>query len=179
MNLDEIIKQVARDVDDTPENGDVIAWVNRALADLTPIANKEKEVTLSSDQLPADCFELIHVLVNGMPAYRLSMNDMQSEGYKLWGNTITLQNLTGPIKLFYYQNLPKVKYLNDVPQIEEAYHDLFVYYAIGHLQFKEEDYEDRSDIMQKYYARKEEYRNRNQTEKNKGKRRVVSEKVSW
>ena len=42
VNLQELILQVNRDVDDIFENGDIQHWLNRALDDITPIARIEK-----------------------------------------------------------------------------------------------------------------------------------------
>ena len=46
MNLQELILQVNRDVDDIFENGDIQHWLNRALDDITPIARIEKRAML-------------------------------------------------------------------------------------------------------------------------------------
>ena len=46
VNLQELILQVNRDVDDIFENGDIQHWLNRALDDITPIARIEKRKSL-------------------------------------------------------------------------------------------------------------------------------------
>jgi len=178
MNVDEIIKQVTRDVDNSPENGDIVAWINRALADLTPIAKKEKMLLLdATNQIPIDCFEIKHIFVNDRFLNKLDIEDNNGIGYKVWGNAITLQNITGPIQLYYYRTLAKVFYNTDIPEIEEPYHDLLVYYAIGHLQFKDEDYEDRADMLQqRYMPRKAEYK---AFIDRRNKKSSVKSKVKW
>jgi len=44
------------------------------------------------------------------------------------------------------------------PELESFFRDMLVYYAIGHLQFKEEDYDERPDRLNRYYQRKQEYK---------------------
>lgn len=46
---------------------------------------------------------------------------------------------------------------NSETELEEMFHDLLVEYAIGKLQFQEEDYDERPDRMNQFYQRKQEY----------------------
>jgi hypothetical protein len=46
MNLEQIIEEINKDLDDTFDNGELIGWINRCIDDLTPFA-KIKKVLLS------------------------------------------------------------------------------------------------------------------------------------
>lgn len=42
-------------------------------------------------------------------------------------------------------------------ELEEYFHDMLIDYAIGKLQFQEEDYDERPDRMNRFNIRKQEY----------------------
>lgn len=46
---------------------------------------------------------------------------------------------------------------NSVPELESHFRDLLIDYAISQLQFKEEDYDERPDRINRYLQRKREY----------------------
>lgn len=175
MKTSDIILQVNRDLDEDYGNGDIIDWINRCIDDLAPIAKKEAQTsftitTANSYALPIDFLEMVDVLTvktdlnnnkERKTLTQLQQRDYDSVGYKVWGNALSTQNAldTGSIDVYYYK---KPAYLSTtnldaVPDIEESYHDLFILYAIGHMQFTEEDYDDRQDMLQRYYQRKAEY----------------------
>lgn len=169
MKLSEIIKQVNRDVDESYSNADITEWINRGLDDLTPIAKKQAKTTYTitsanSYALPSDLHKVDFVLVktDATTEYDpLSQRDTESTGYKMWGGNLSLQNgpTGGSIDLYYYKRLKQLTTTNidEEPEIEKEYHDLLIFFAIGNMQFKEEDYDDRPDMLQRYALRKAEY----------------------
>ncbi|MED1948993.1 hypothetical protein [Brevibacillus centrosporus] len=177
MQLSDIIRQVNRDLDEDYSNGDIIDWINRCIDDLAPIAKKEAKTTFAIDSnnsytMPTDFLEFVDVLtVKADPdnaanrhytvLTQLPQQDYTSTGFKYWAGTLSLQNppSEGTIEVFYNAKpaYMAATNLNAVPQIDESFHDLFILYAIGQLQFTEEDYDDRPDTLNRYYARKAEF----------------------
>jgi hypothetical protein len=172
MKLSDIIRQVNRDLDEDYSNADIVDWINRCIDDLAPIAKKEAKVTFTIDSnnsytLPTDFLEFVDVLTvtNGNKQYtiltQLPQRDYTSTGYKYWAGVLSLQNPpeSGAIEVYYYRKpaYMSTTNLDAVPEIDEAFHDLFILYAVGHMQFTEEDYDDRPDALQRYYNRKAEF----------------------
>lgn len=175
MKLSDIIRQVNRDLDEDYENGDIIDWINRCIDDLAPIAKKEAKATFSittenSYPLPADFLEMVEVQTvktgeDGRKEHRtltqVQQRDYDSMGYKIWAGTLSTQKAidVGEIELYYYR---KPSYLSSTnmdaePEIDSSFHDMFILYAVGHMQFTEEEYDGRPDMLTRYYQRKDEY----------------------
>lgn len=177
MKTSNIILQVNRDLDEDYGNGDIVDWINRCIDDLAPIAKKEAKATFTitsanSYTLPTDFLEMVEVLTvktdvadptkkEHKTLTQIQQRDYDSVGYKIWAGSLSTQNAleSGEIEVYYYK---KPAYLSTtnldaVPEIEEAFHDLFILYAVGQIQFTEEDYDDRPDALSRYYQRKDEY----------------------
>ena len=159
MNLQELILQVNRDVDDMFENGDIQHWLNRALDDITPIARIEKKVTLTYPYtLPNDVQDMERVMQTNKVFPRIPVGEEHQQGYWVWGNELMLQGGNQqPIEVYYYKKLCHLKGMEDIPEIDSPYHDLLILYAVGQLQFMDGDYADRPDRMQRYEQRRQQY----------------------
>lgn len=172
-------------MDEGYSNGDITDWVNRALADLTPIAKKQAKQTYTVTSantytLPTNYFDFAYI-TSGQERYDiLPEGDFSNVGIKIWGDEFEFQLAPGltSFTLFYYRKLSPLSTTNmqGVPEIDDQYHDLFIYYARGQMQYTEEDYDDRYDSLQKYQQRKEEFAQYMQ--KRQRKVRTV-EKVVW
>jgi hypothetical protein len=178
MKLNDIVRQVNRDIDDQYDLIDVMDWVNRALDDLTPAAKRQATAVLDDSLiLPDDLQELLFVSSNYQFLKKLSIEDEYGEGYKVWGNSLILQNVdTGPVTIYYYRKLNHVANGDDIPELEEQFHDLLVYFCLGSVQFFDEDYEERPDSFLRYENRKKEYV---QFIEKRGRKGRVTEKVIW
>jgi hypothetical protein len=69
MNLNDIMKQVNRDIDDQYIIDDIRDWVNRCLDELTPFAKKESMATTDANntnvyELPSDLFEIAFIKIH-------------------------------------------------------------------------------------------------------------------
>ena len=162
MNLSEMIAAVNRDIDDDVDSGDITSWLNRCLDELTPITRLEaKYVTpiTPAVTLPSDVFEIVLMLADDKEIYRVATRDKHTKGYKIWGKEITLQNapLEGFLEVYYYKRLSHLENEDDVPEIEPAFHDLLVLYAIAMSQYADEEPERQVDAMNRYLARRQEY----------------------
>ncbi|UYX53358.1 hypothetical protein M3Y14_04175 [Bacillus thuringiensis] len=159
MNLQELILQVNRDVDDIFENGDIQHWLNRALDDITPIARSEKRVVLQYPYtLPNDVQDMERVMQTNKIFPRIPVGEQYQQGYWVWGNELVIQGGNQqPIEVYYYKKLCHLKGMDDVPEIDSPYHDLLILYAVGQLQFMDGDYGDRPDSMQRYEQRRQQY----------------------
>jgi hypothetical protein len=164
MNLEQITDEINKDLDDTVDSEDVLGWINRCVDDLSPIAKQESKQTIeitttNSYELPEDLGELVLVLVNGEPYEAVVIGDSTSIGYQLWGKSLSLRNgaESGQIELFYYQRLAHLAETEDVPAIDEAFHDLFILYTVGHHQFADDEVERQNDALSRYYRRKNEF----------------------
>jgi hypothetical protein len=167
VNLTDITKQVLRDIDDSYGNGDVKEWINRGIDDLTPVAKKEAKATLTHPYvLPTDLHKIAFI----------KQNNIKVE-FDQWGDEITLKDGNkDPIDLYYYKRLTKLQNADDVPDFEEEYHDLLILYALGQIQFHDEDYEDRPDSLGRYAQRKLEFQQYRERKRSKGR---VTQKVVW
>ena len=145
VNLQELILQVNRDVDDIFENGDIQHWLNRALDDITPIARIEKKVTLTYPYtLPNDVQDMERVMQTNKVFPRIPVGEQSQQGYWVWGNELMIPGGNQqPIEVYYYKKLSHLKGMEDVPEIDSPYHDLLILYAVGQLQFMDGDYGDR------------------------------------
>ena len=164
MNLEQIIEEVNRDLDDTLENEAVIGWVNRCIDDLTPLAKKEALLItdaniLNSYDLPEDLHEIGFVVADDTEYERIAFNDNANKGFKIWANTLFLQPAvsSGSVQLYYYKKLAHVAETEDIPEIEEQFHDLFVLYTVAYNQFMEEEPEKQADAMNRYNMRKRDF----------------------
>jgi hypothetical protein len=177
MKINDILRQVNRDIDDQYNLQDVIDWVNRCLDDLTPIAKRQATAVLNAPYtLPINTHELLFVSHHNQFLKKLSIGDAYSDGYKQWGDSLTLQNLEpSPLTIYYHRKLAKVANGDDIPDLEEEFHDLLVYFCLGSMQFYDEDYE-RPDSFGRYQARKQEYI---QYIDKRDRKKRVSEKVIW
>jgi hypothetical protein len=157
MNLEQIINEINKDLDDTQNNGDLIGWINRCMDDLSPIAKKEGKKTaevspLNAYELPKDVMEVVSVIVN--------KEEYDRTQYIVWGNVLSLTTEldSGTIDLYYYRRLVNLTGATDeIPEIEPSFHDLFVLYTIAHQQFMEDEPERELDAMERYRKRKSEY----------------------
>jgi hypothetical protein len=164
MNLEQIIEEINKDIDDTIDNTDLIGWINRCVDDISPIAkNQGKQVveitSINAYELPDDLEELVLVMVNGEPYESVSISDTTSSGYKVWENVLSLQKgpESGQIELFYHGRLNHLEESEDIPSIDAAFHDLFILYTVGHQQFADDEPERQNDALTRYYRRKNEF----------------------
>lgn len=162
MNLEQLIDEVNKDLDDSLDSGDITAWLNRALDDLTPITRKEAKYSTDISShviLPEDLFEIAFILADGSEFRNVPIRNNSNSGYKVWGNELTLQNApeSGILEVFYYKRLAHLEDSSDIPEIDPAYHDLLVLYATALSQYAEEEPERQMDAMNRYFNRKREY----------------------
>lgn len=170
MKVSDIIRQVNRNI--KASNGDILDLINRCLGDLALLVKKESStnytiVSGNSYALPADFHELVDVVMvntaNTDKQYTvlqpLKKTDYTNKGYKIWGGNLSLQNGldSGEIDFFYYRKLTQITTTDQIPEVDEPYHDLFIHYTLGNLQYMEDDYEFRPDALGRYYQRKDEY----------------------
>jgi hypothetical protein len=167
VNLTDLTKQINRDIDDSYSNGDIKEWINRGIDDITPVAKKEARTTLTYPYvLPADLHKIAFIKVNGVKVE-----------YDQWGDEITpKEGNQNPIDLYYYKRLTKLQNADDVPDFEEEYHDLLILYALGQIQYHDEDYDDRPDALNRYAQRKLEFQQYRERKRSRGR---VMEKVVW
>jgi hypothetical protein len=165
MNLQQIINEVNKDVDDTLENGDLIGWINRCMDDLAPYAQYQKSTTVSlvTDQkeydLPSDIQKLLY-LVDEYPMNQVQMKDFVSTGFKLWGSKLILQptpSQTGSLDLYYEAKLPYLSNLSDIPVIPSQFHDLFILYTIAKAQYRQDEEARQMNAMSEYNQRKNDF----------------------
>ncbi|MBH0328264.1 hypothetical protein ABH14_00360 [Brevibacillus brevis] len=185
MQLVDIIRQVRRDLEEEPDADDIVDWANRCLDDLTSIVKKEAKQTYTIDSnnaypLPPDFHDFAYLIIGGEQYYPVTQDDFRTRGFKVWGGTLSIQEgpTTGTMEFYYFRKLARLTTTNTAaePEIDEPFHDLLILYAVGQLQFTEEDYDDRPDFMQRYYARKVEYSNYVMKKRRKGR---TIEKVVW
>lgn len=166
MKYSEIIAQINLDMDESYDNGDVIGWLNGCTRDLTPIAKKESKVVfpiVSSNTytIPTDLHELHAVMIGDAEYNSLSVRDKTATGYTVWGTELTMKNgpQDGELEIYYYRRLPEITaaQLDQEPEIEPEFHDLYVLYGRAQMQFAEEEEEGRTSSMQLYNQRKREY----------------------
>lgn len=163
MNLKELRTEVNKDIDDQLNNADINGWINRALDDLSQFARYKKKVTINvvngvSDYLlPTD---LLDVLIVGQNVPVLSLNDFTSNGYKLVGDTLTLQPVpteSYTMDVIYIAPLPHVSNDDDVPAIPTNFHNLLVLYAVAKAKYADEEESMQMNAMNEYQSRKQDF----------------------
>lgn len=159
-------------MDDSYNNTDIIDWFNRCLDDLSLYIKKQAKQTYSVDitnnyPLPTDYIDLVDVvLINAdnsntlyEPLRDIQIRDYNSKGYKLWANAFSIQKgpESGSIDVYYYRKPNKLVNADDVPEIEEQYHDLLILFAIAHSQYMDDEPQRQADAMNRYNIRKQEF----------------------
>jgi hypothetical protein len=166
MNLQEIIDEINKDVDDELENEDIVGWVNRCLDDLTPVARYQKLMTITTTSgvntysLPSDLTKVVQVVDNTTPLNPLNVSDFNKDGYKVFANQLILQPTPEDereITLYYEGNLPYLTEASDVPVIHSSFHDLFVLYTVARFMYKDDETYRKSDAFAEYVQRKREF----------------------
>ncbi|WNS74236.1 hypothetical protein RRV45_15100 [Bacillus sp. DTU_2020_1000418_1_SI_GHA_SEK_038] len=165
MNLQELIKEVNKDNDDSLSNADATQWINRALDDLTPVAKYKKTaaIQLVSGQNQYECPSDIHkieLIIDEQELSEIPLKDRTSRGYKKWGNDLTIQptpDTSGELTLYYYAKLPHLANSDDVPTIPSYYHDLLVLFTVAKAKYKEEEPEMQLNAWNEYLAKKREF----------------------
>lgn len=174
MNLQQILNEINKDIDDTLDNADLIGWVNRAMDIASTVAPYEKRTTLVFEDgvgdypMPSDFLKLYHVIGTNGELPLLKLTDRTSAGYKRWGNTIGFQNIDETsVDIYYHARLPHLVNMDDEPVIPPQFHDLFVLYAVGRAKYKDEEesmqnnvfgeFSRRIEDLRKYYAQQETY----------------------
>lgn len=162
MNLDQLVDEVNKDLDESLDAGEITAWFNRALDDLSPITKKETKYSVeisSSITLPDDLLEIVFVMADDSELYPVQIQDKTSKGYKVWGNELTLQNApeSGLLEVYYYKRLSHLSESEDIPEIESSFHDLLILYAVAHYRYADEEPELQMNAMNRYFQRKQEY----------------------
>jgi hypothetical protein len=165
MNLKDIRAEVNKDIDDQLNNADINGWVNRALDDLTPFAQFKKKtiITLTNGvtdyTLPDDFMDVVNVKVD-CGLRRLPLNDFDSSGYKVIGNTLSLQNTNTNsliLELIYIATLPHLLNDDDVPMIPANFHHLLVLYAVAKAKYADEEQGMQMSAMNEYESRKNDF----------------------
>lgn len=166
MNLEQIINEVNKDLDDTLDNADIIGWVNRSIDDLTTHANYQKSAVISvivgqkEYELPDDLVSIYQVFDTDKALERVY--DTQSKGYRIWGNKLILQpapDQNKEIDLYYFANLPHLKDPEDVPAFSSQFHDLLVLYAVGRAKYQDEEEGMQMNAISDYQERKRAFVN--------------------
>lgn len=166
MNLQEIISEINKNVDDELDNSESIGWINRCMEELTPIANNQSITTLDTfaDQsqydLPTDFINVEQVIYGGTALRQVALSDTRTCGYKIYANKIILQPAPtedGSLDLYYESNLPYLSDLEDIPQIPVFFHDLFVLYAMTKFMYKDDELTRKADAQSDYNIRKREF----------------------
>jgi hypothetical protein len=166
MNLQEIIDEVNKNVDDELDNIDVIGWVNRCIDDLTPVARYQKIYPITTQDgvntysLPSDLTKIVQLTDNTCTLSPLNMSDLKRNGYKVFANQLILQPTPDDARqltLYYEGNLPYLENMDDVPVIHQSFHDLFVLYAMLKFMYKDDEAARKADAQSEYIARKRDF----------------------
>lgn len=165
MNLQQILNEVNKDIDDSLETGTLIGWINRALDIASPIAKYQQRITLLFEynkgdyDLPDDLIRLAHVIGTQRTYEEIPLLDNEGTGYKMWGNTIGFQNLNEPaVEMYYYAYYPHLQNLEDVPALPSIFHDLLVLYAVGRARYQDEEENLQALAMREFVQRLDEFR---------------------
>jgi hypothetical protein len=166
MNLEQLINEINKDLDDSLENEELLGWINRCMDDLSPIAQYQKSAAISLvvDQkeydLPSDYIRLVEFINGDVPLSRVTLKDFSSTGYKLWGNKLILQptpDQEGTCDLYYEAKLPYLVNLEDEPQIPSQFHDLFIHYTVARARYQDEEENLQLGAWSEYKKRKDEF----------------------
>lgn len=163
MNLEQLREAINRDIDDDLSSDELNGWINRALDDLSLVAEYTKKVTLNviegvtDYELPSD---ILKILVVGKNIRKLPINDFHSLGYKIIQDTLTLQpepTEAQTIDVVYTAPLPHLENNEDVPKIPSNFHNLIVLYVVGRHEFQDEEYEPKTLADSEYDTKKSEF----------------------
>jgi hypothetical protein len=165
MNLEQLIAEINKDLDDELDNAELTGWINRCMDDLSPHANLQKSAVISlfTDQkeydLPSDYMRLFQ-LVDTYPMNQVQMRDFISTGFKLWGNKLIIQPTPlneGTLDLYYEAKLPYLVNVEDEPAIPSQFHDLFILYTIARRQYQDDEEALQMNVWTDYQRRKSEF----------------------
>jgi hypothetical protein len=175
MNLQEIIAEVNKNVDDELDNTEIIGWINRCIEDLTPIANLQSITTIPiyadvpQYDLPIDLVEVVQVVKDNQLLKQLPLSDLVNCGYKLYNNNTKLilqsltfsddENVESSVDVYYKSALPYLSDMEDIPQIPLFFHDLFVLFATAKFKFQDQDSEYLQLAANTYESRKRDFIN--------------------
>lgn len=166
LNLEEILNEINKDIDDTIDAGDLIGWVNRALDIASTVDKYEQRVTLLFDEgvsdyaLPDDLIKLMYVFGTEGKYEELPLDDYTSTGYKQWGNVIGFQNVNeASVDLYYHAYYPHLVNMEDVPALPVPFHDLLILYTVARARYKDEEESLEADAMNEFNRRLVEFRN--------------------
>lgn len=163
MNLKELRTEINKDIDDQLNNADINGWINRALDDLSIFARYKKKVMIdvkngvSDYQLPTDLLDIV-IVGNNLPG--LPLNDFHRTGYKVIGDTLSLQptpSKDDTIQLIYTATLPHVSNDDDVPAIPESFHNLLILYAVSKYKYADEELDYVMNTTSEYEQRKSDF----------------------
>lgn len=162
MNLRQMISEVNKDIDDQLNNADIIGWLNRGLDDLTLAARYKRKVTITlvdgqtDYTLPADFLDIVSM--DGS-ILKLDLDDYTGIGYKIIGNTLSLQPapVNGVLNYIYLATLPRLANDDDTPVIPQNFHDLPVLYAVSKAKYADEEESMQLNAWNEYQAKKEAF----------------------
>lgn len=106
--LTNLITEASTLTDETYDNQKWVEWFNHGIDDISEVANIEGSTTLTSVggvfTLPEDYISVIMMTGDSGALSRVEIPDTTSTGYKIIGNTFTLQNDTSAsVVLVYYK----------------------------------------------------------------------------
>lgn len=165
MNLQQLIEEINKDLDDTLEDEDLIGWINRCMDELSPYATFQKNAVISlaigqkEYDLPNDYLRLKY-LVDEYPLDQVRMKDFVSVGFKLWGNKLIFQptpTTEKDLDLYYEGKLPYLSKPEDEPQIPSQFHDLFILYTVAKARYQDEEESLQMNAWNEYKKRKEDF----------------------
>jgi hypothetical protein len=166
MNLEQIIEEINKDLDDTFDNGELIGWINRCVDDLTPFAKSQKSAVISlvsgqkTYDVPTDFMKMAALIDTVGALYEVPLRDFNSPGYKLFGNQLIIQPTPTENKeldLYYEGTLPHLVELTDEPQIPSQFHDLFILYTVAKRQYQDDEEARQMNAWSDYQSRKSDF----------------------
>jgi hypothetical protein len=166
MNLEQIIEEINKDLDDTIDNQELTGWINRCIDDLTPHAKYQKNSVISlvqgqkSYDVPTDFMKMIVLIDTDVALDEVPLYDFNGTGYKLFGNQFIIQPTpigNKELDLYYEATLPHLIDESDEPQIPSQFHDLFILYTIAKRQYQDEEEGLQMNVWNEYQSRKGEF----------------------
>ncbi|GIN88705.1 hypothetical protein J6TS2_50910 [Heyndrickxia sporothermodurans] len=166
MNLDQIIEEVNKDIDDSIDNQEITGWINRCVDDLSIHAKYQKSTTIElipnqkEYDLPHDFIKLVSLVDSVTPLKLIQINDFVSIGYKMWSDKLIIQPTPTNEKvldLYYKAKLPYLKDSDDEPQIPSQFHDLFILYAVAKARYQDEEESLQLNVWNEYQMRKSDF----------------------